>query len=162
MAYLLDANVFITAKDQHYGLDFCPGFWDWLTESNSAGLIYSIDMVKKEILKQQDELATWCGKLPSSFFISPDKDAIRALGTVASWVTSQSFTPGAQADFLNSADYFLVAQALAGDYTVVTHEVPANKITQVKIPNVCLELGVECKLPYAVLRSTGARFVLDT
>jgi hypothetical protein len=28
MAYLLDANVFIQAKNLHYGLDFCPAFWD--------------------------------------------------------------------------------------------------------------------------------------
>ena len=28
MAYLLDANVFISAKNLHYGLDFCPAFWD--------------------------------------------------------------------------------------------------------------------------------------
>ncbi len=27
MAYLLDANVFIQAKNLHYGFDFCPGFW---------------------------------------------------------------------------------------------------------------------------------------
>ena len=30
MAYLLDANVFIAAKNLHYSLDFCPAFWDWL------------------------------------------------------------------------------------------------------------------------------------
>ena len=28
MAYLLDANVFIAANNMHYGLDFCPAFWD--------------------------------------------------------------------------------------------------------------------------------------
>lgn len=28
MAYLLDANVFIQAKNRHYGFDFCPAFWD--------------------------------------------------------------------------------------------------------------------------------------
>ena len=33
MAYLLDANVFIQAKNLHYGLDFCPAFWDWLIEA---------------------------------------------------------------------------------------------------------------------------------
>ena len=27
MAYFLDANVFIAAKNLHYGLDFCPAFW---------------------------------------------------------------------------------------------------------------------------------------
>ena len=32
MAYLLDANVFIAAKNLHYGFDFCPAFWDWLCQ----------------------------------------------------------------------------------------------------------------------------------
>ena len=26
--YLLDANVFIEAKNRYYGFDFCPAFWD--------------------------------------------------------------------------------------------------------------------------------------
>ena len=26
--YLLDANVFIQAKNLHYGFDFCPAFWE--------------------------------------------------------------------------------------------------------------------------------------
>ncbi len=30
MPYLLDANVFIQAKNLHYGFDFCPAFRDWL------------------------------------------------------------------------------------------------------------------------------------
>jgi len=32
MACLLDANVFMQAKNLHYGLDFCPAFWDWLQQ----------------------------------------------------------------------------------------------------------------------------------
>lgn len=36
MAYLLDANVFITAKNLHYGFDFCPAFWDWLDRAAAA------------------------------------------------------------------------------------------------------------------------------
>jgi hypothetical protein len=36
MAYLLDANVFMQAKNLHYGMDFCPAFWDWLIASNAA------------------------------------------------------------------------------------------------------------------------------
>jgi hypothetical protein len=38
MAYLLDANVFIAAKNLHYGLDFCPAFWDWLVERQAEGI----------------------------------------------------------------------------------------------------------------------------
>ena len=32
--YLLDANVFIQAKNLHYGFDFFPAFWDWLVDRN--------------------------------------------------------------------------------------------------------------------------------
>ena len=39
MTYLLDANVFIQAKNLHYGLDFCPAFWEWLAEKNAAGTV---------------------------------------------------------------------------------------------------------------------------
>ena len=30
MAYLLDTNVLIEAKNRHYGFDFCPAFCDWI------------------------------------------------------------------------------------------------------------------------------------
>jgi hypothetical protein len=49
MAYLLDANVFIEAKNRYYGLDFCPAFWEWLIVSNTSGLVFSIEKVADEI-----------------------------------------------------------------------------------------------------------------
>lgn len=56
MSYLLDANVFIQAKNLHYGLDFCPAFWDWLIEQKSLGQVFSIDKVSDEIEAGSDEL----------------------------------------------------------------------------------------------------------
>ncbi|MBM3748675.1 MAG: DUF4411 family protein, partial [Acidobacteria bacterium] len=59
MGYLLDANVFIQAKNLHYGLDFCPAFWDWLVVQNEAGQVFSIERVRDEIEACADELAAW-------------------------------------------------------------------------------------------------------
>lgn len=28
--YFLDANIFIAAKNHHYGFAIAPGFWRWL------------------------------------------------------------------------------------------------------------------------------------
>ncbi len=42
MAYLLDANVFIQGKKQHYSMDFCPAFWDWLLHANANARVFSI------------------------------------------------------------------------------------------------------------------------
>ncbi|MBM4094441.1 MAG: DUF4411 family protein [Planctomycetes bacterium] len=36
---LIVPNVFIQAKNLHYGLDFCPAFWEWLIAQNTAGVI---------------------------------------------------------------------------------------------------------------------------
>jgi hypothetical protein len=108
MAYLLDANVFISAKDLHYGFDFCPAFWDWIVRENQSNNVYSVEHVGGELV----------------------------------------------------ADYYLVAQALAGAHTVVTHERPENSVHRVKIPNVCLGLRVRFINPFEMLRRERARFVL--
>lgn len=49
MSYLLDANIFIQAKNLHYGFDFCPAFWDWPVENNGAGRVFSIEKVGDEL-----------------------------------------------------------------------------------------------------------------
>ena len=43
MAYLLDTNVFIQAKNLHYGFGFCPAFWDWLIANNATQHVFSIE-----------------------------------------------------------------------------------------------------------------------
>jgi hypothetical protein len=59
MAYLLDADTFIQAKNLHYGFDFCPGFWDWIVRENTAGRVFSIEKVGDELEAGSDELADW-------------------------------------------------------------------------------------------------------
>lgn len=55
--YLLDANVFIQAKNLHYGLDFCPGFWEWLDQAAASGRVASTREVFDELLAGDDELS---------------------------------------------------------------------------------------------------------
>lgn len=160
MAYLLDANVFIQAKNLHYGLDFCPAFWDWLVESNAAGSVFSIEKVGDEIAAGADALAEWADARGSGFFVAPDGPVLPALSQVSSWATAQSYEPAAINTFLQVADFYLVAQALAHGHTVVTHEVAQASTKKIKIPNVCIGLGVKCMTPYEMLRVERARFVL--
>lgn len=162
MAYLLDANVFMTAKNLHYGMDFCPAFWDWLVAVHSNGRVYTIEKVGDEIAAGADELAEWAEGLEAGFFLKPDTDTLRALARVSEWVTSNGYSPAGINNFLSGADYYLVSQALARGHTVVTHEKPENSVNRVKIPNVCLGLGVRVVSPFEMLRNERARFVLGT
>ena len=62
--------------------------------------------------------------------------------------------------FLQVADYYLVAHALAHKHTVVTHEVATDSVRKIKIPNACIGLDIKCMTPYEMLRKERARFVL--
>jgi hypothetical protein len=123
MAYLLDANVFIQAKNLYYGLDFCPAFWEWLIVRNSEGRVFSIERVGDEIEAGADDLATWGAGRGPEFFLKPDPAMLPALASVSSWASGQHYEPAAVSTFLQGTDYYLVAHALAHGHTVVTHEI---------------------------------------
>ena len=159
--YLLDANIFISAKNAHYGLDFVPAFWQWLATSHAAGRVYTVAAVADEISAGDDELATWFKAQPRSFFLAPNASTVQSLQTLAEWASSQNFHRAAINDFLQSADYYLVAQAHVSGHTVVTHERSAPQaMKKIKIPQACAALGVPCITPWGMLRAEQARFVL--
>ncbi len=161
MAYLLDANVFIQGKNLHYGLDFCPAFWDWLIHANSKKQVFSIEKVGDEIDALSDELTAWAGQRGPGFFLKPDATVVPAFGSVSAWTAGQGYEPAAVNTFLQVADYYLVSHALAHGFTVVTHEVASPSTKKIKIPNVCIGLGIKCMTPFEMLRHERARFVLE-
>lgn len=160
MTYLLDANVFIQAKNLHYGLDFCPAFWDWLIVKNDARQVFSIEKVGDEIEAGGDELAAWAAALGPRFFINPDAAILPALGSISAWAASGHYEPAAVSTFLQVADYYLVAHALAHNFTIVSHEIASSSTKRIKIPNACISLGIKCMTPFEMLRNERARFVL--
>lgn len=160
MTYLLDANVFIQAKNLHYGFDFCPAFWDWMIANNRRQKVFSIEKVGDEIEAGNDELAKWADKRGPDFFLKPDEAMLSALGKVSTWATGQTYDPAAVNTFFQVADYYLVAFAVAHNYTIVTHEIASPSTKKIKIPNACIGLEVKCVTPYEMLRRERARFIL--
>ena len=160
MTYLLDANVFIQAKNLHYGLDFCPAFWDWLIDNNAAGRVFSIDKVADEIASGGDELTDWMQRKGAGLVRKTDARVATQFGKVSEWAMDQQYEAAAINTFLQVADFYLIAHALADGHVVVTHEVPANSTKRIKIPNACIGLDLRFMTPYEMLRRERARFVL--
>ena len=161
MAYLLDANTLIQAKNEYYGFDLCPGFWDWLDQQNAAGEVFSIDRIQQELERGNDDLATWATAHGNGFFQPVDDQTNQAMATVATWVQNGNFTDNAKREFLSCADPFLIAHAMAHGHTVATHEVHVEgERKKVKIPTVCRGLNVPCLRTFDMLRQKGASFVL--
>jgi len=84
------------------------------------------------------------------------------LGQVTQWINDhRTYTNAARQTFLGCSDLMVVAQALAGKHTMITHEKAENSIHRVKIPNVCVGLNVKYTTPWQMLRAERARFVLE-
>ncbi len=161
MADLLDANVFIQAKNLHYGMDFCPAFWEWLIKSNSQNKLFSIEKVCDELKAIEDDLSEWTEKRDSNFFLKPDSSVLQSLGEVSHWIIDQDYEEAGKNIFLQGADYYLIAQAKSKQYTIVTHEIPSDSKKKIKIPDVCISLQIKYMTPYEMLRKEKARFILE-
>lgn len=160
--FLLDANVFITAKNTYYGTDFAPGFWDWLAEEYRVTDIRSISAVHEELVAQEDELSVWVKRLPADFWLEERDADVAALRALAAWTMTGDprFTQQARTDFLDTADYRLVAQAHGGGHAVVTHETPQPEgKKRIKIPDVCAAFDVEQREPFQLFRELGLKLV---
>ncbi|MGD0455789.1 MAG: DUF4411 family protein [Solirubrobacteraceae bacterium] len=90
MAYLLDSNVFIQAKNLHYGFDFCPAFWDWVIEKNSKNVVFSIEKVHDELIAGGDELSQWAQARGDTFFLPAGESIVPSLTAVSVWAGSGS------------------------------------------------------------------------
>jgi len=146
MAYLLDTNTLIQAKNEYYGFDICPGYWNWIEEATLLGDVISIKPVLEELRDGEDELTAWANKLEkeSPFFQPMDQEAVGKIAKVVEWVQNGDFKEQAKRDFLTRADPQLIAYAIAHEgVTIVTHEVHVEgEKKKVKIPTVCRALGI--------------------
>lgn len=160
--YLIDSDVFIDAKNRHYGFDIVPAFWTWVEQQHRVERVFTVQRVADEVLAGADELAAWMNAQPASFRLSARPDEQPFLQTVSQWATGAGYQPAAVATFLQAGDYFLVAQALARGFTVVTQETPDPVVSRkrIKIPDACKAVGVAWMTPFTMLRTEGARFTL--
>ncbi|WP_342318724.1 DUF4411 family protein [Corynebacterium mayonis] len=161
--FLVDSNILIEAKNRYYAFDIAPGFWDWLEGAYQQGLACSIDAVRDELLKGDDELAAWARANPD-FFKSIDQSTTNHFSDLTAWATSGSYRAEAIAAFTgNNADYLLIAYAREHQHTVVTHErSEPNARRRILIPDACLAMGVSTADTFQMMRATGAVLNLRT
>lgn len=144
MIYLLDTNIFITAKNE-LPMDVYHSFWRTLSQLGANGSFRSIKKVEDEIRKGKDELVDWIDcNLPKDFFIAGNAETLTALSTVSQWaITNRVYTQAAKVEFVSVADSWIIAEALSQSVTVITHETPDPSCRKrVKIPDVCNAVGV--------------------
>ena len=82
------------------------------------------------------------------------------MAKLSAWATDpvRQYRQEAIDEFLNSADYKLIAHAMATGGTVVTREQPApDAKKRIKIPNACHAFDVAWTDPFSLYRTLGMR-----
>ncbi len=162
--YVVDADVFITAKNLYYAFDLCPGFWESLIHRHRQGRVFSVDRVRGELLagRKTEDLVQWVKhEVPNGFFVEVDSGEVTAAYTdVMLWAQrSSQYFDHAKAKFASGADGWLVAYARVHGATVVTNEqrAPQSK-NAIKLPDVCDQFEVEYDNVFSMLKHLGVRF----
>lgn len=170
MQFCLDSDVYITASNFYYNNDFAQGFWQALELKAIEKVICSPINVYNEIQKGKDWLANWMKLIKQDLIVTPDAQTGVEMGRISNFVF-EKYVPHQSSLFLNAADPWVIAYALAHNLVVVTLEKRINNLPlnsrgqlecKVKIPNICDEFGMECIDTFELLRRVNISLQLKT
>lgn len=113
----------------------------------------------------KEELKDFKEKLKNkNFFLSIDDITAASYTKISKTLLEMGYYQDAIKNFSSSADYFLIALAYQESYIIVTHEAKSgsNAKRQIKIPNVCEKLNIECIDVAEFLRRCSIKFALNS
>ncbi|SRR5258705_13222594 len=139
--YCIDANVLIQAWQKYYSPKFCTDYWKILSDLGKQGIIFIPQTVSEEIIKTDDDLATW---------LKQSGIPVHEIDSVVTKCLQDIYAKDPVHKYLvdntkqrSLADPWVIAHAIKANACVVTKE---NKelasTTRIKIPNVCDNMGV--------------------
>lgn len=165
--FILDTNFFIQSHRVNYPLDVATTFWEKVKKLFEDGKVVSIDKVKDEIFKNDDELKRWIEVNVDNecFKLTETNEVLNKYSEVVNWANSKSnhYVQNAINEFLQfeNADAWLIAYALAineGCKIVTQEKSEPNRKSKIKIPDVCNDFNVQYKNIIDMFRELGERF----
>lgn len=151
MSYSVDTSALLDAWVRYYPPDVFGTLWGQLDDLVEKGRLFSIDEVRRELARKDDELHKWVSVRP--VMVVPLDERIQEVAArIINRFPSLTNTSGVMS---GSADPYVIALAQVRGLTVVTAEKP--KPTRPRIPDVCKALGVPCVTLLDVFRREGWR-----
>lgn len=158
--FCLDTNVLIEAWNKYYSMSLCPEFWDILDDLAKRDIIFCTVEVRREIEKVDDGLTEWIKAHPHLFreITNEVQENLRQImqkyGRLVDSSRGRSI-----------ADPWVIAHAIAEKAVVVTKEgMEKTGSERIRIPNVCVALGIAWMDDFQFFTAVGMRFSakLDT
>lgn len=155
--YWVDSNVFIEAKAGPYKFNVAPSFWKHIDGMLEKKVIFSSEMVYKELIGYGDDLSKWLKPRKQNGLCVPlNEDVELQFTTIANHVIHR-YDQSNAADFLKGADGWIIAHALYTKGIVVSQESKHHPNAQkARIPDVCKHFNIKCIDMYEMLSQQGA------
>lgn len=157
--FWFDTVSLVIPNRQRY-FDILPQFWDFLEEKAKQGIFKSSIKVYKELVgnEKPDQLEIWVKKVKDDFFLEPVDSVQMAQGRIAEIVINEpQWKPAHVAAFLDGADTWVIAQALALGGRVVTSEGCHPLSAKPFIPDVAKRVDVVCITLWDMLKELNVK-----
>jgi predicted nucleic acid-binding protein len=152
--YCLDTNVLIEAWNKYYSMSLCPEFWEILDDLARRGIIFCTMEVKKEIQKADDGLSNWVGTRPHIF-----KEVTEDVQANLRIILEKHGRLVDSSRGRSTADPWVIAHANSEKAVVVTKEgIEKTGSKRIKIPNVCIDLGIAWMDDFQFFNEVGMKF----
>ena len=162
MNYVIDTGFFVLCRDYYHAV--FPSFWKALDGLVNQGILSSVDEVRTEIKRfggEQRFLLDWVDRNRAIFTATTDAEGYyvrKILSIPKALIGKEQTLKGGP-----FADPYVIAKAITLGGTVVTREKPARRDSHnniqgaLKVPDVCLKLGIPCISPEQFLKDVRIR-----
>ncbi|WP_409437695.1 DUF4411 family protein [Mycobacterium sp. SMC-14] len=139
MRYSFDTGAILNGRRDLFRPNVFRSLWTLIEESIAAGEVRSVDEVRRELSKRDDDAKQWADA-QSDLFCPLDRPVQQA----ATHILRLHPNLVRQGGQRSGADPFVIALAMASNGKVVSEETASGRIEKPRIPDVCAAIGVPC------------------
>ena len=141
--YSIDTSAILDAWIRYYPHDTFPSFWSRFKDLGSSQVGVATELVEHELSKKDDGCLKWFKENNLNvFFVGLTESVQNVVTEMMRNPNYQRLVEDRKGTF--GADPFVIALAKVEDLTVVTGERASNNLTKPKIPDVCMDMGIQC------------------
>jgi predicted nucleic acid-binding protein len=151
--YSFDTSAILNGRRDLFRPTVFQTLWAQIEDAIVAGQIRSVDEVRNELNRRDDDARQWAdaqGDLFVPLELPIQQSAAQILNLHPRLVS--------QGGRRSAADPFVIALAMVHNGTVVTEETARGNLTSPRIPDVCGDLGVPCLNLMGYIEAQGWTF----
>jgi predicted nucleic acid-binding protein len=151
--YSFDTSAILNGRRDLFRPTVFHTLWAQIEDAIAAGQIRSVDEVKRELARRDDDAKQWADD-QSDLFVPLELPIQQS----AAQILNMHPRLVGQGGKRSAADPFVIALAMVHNGTIVTEETAKGNLTSPRIPDVCRDLGVACLTLMEFIEAQGWTF----